>query len=208
MNKPLFSYIILIIIALGALYYFSTTKPMNQTTPEPSMSPSSTPVQQTLGEADVILKTNKGDIGIDLFEEQMPITVGNFLKLAKEGYYTSTKFHRVIPNFMIQGGDPKGDGTGGPGYNIQDEFVAGLSNIRGTISMANTGAPNSGGSQFFINLVDNIGLDFDKPPMGSSHPVFGAVVSGMDVVDAIAKVQTNPAGLPSEAIVIQGVEVR
>ncbi|HLC49551.1 MAG TPA: peptidylprolyl isomerase [Candidatus Andersenbacteria bacterium] len=166
-------------------------------------------------EKTVTFKTTKGDITLELFTDKMPVTSGNFIKLVKEGYYTSTKFHRVIANFMIQGGDSntKGDdtgtyGMGGPGYNIQDEFVAGLSNIRGTISMANTGAPNSGGSQFFINLVDNTGLDFDKPPMTSSHPVFGKVIAGMDVVDAIAKVQTNSAGLPSEAIVIQGVEVK
>ncbi len=216
MNKgTLISYAILLVIAVAALYYFSTQKPMDQVTPEPSISPtpSALPVVSD-GQADVVLKTNKGDIAIDLFEEQMPITTGNFLKLAKEGYYDGTKFHRVIPRFMIQGGDSnsKGDdpsiyGTGGPGYTIQDEFVAGLSNVRGTIAMANTGAPNSGGSQFFINLVDNVGLDFDKPPMGSSHPVFGQVVAGMDVVDAIAKVPTSQE-VPTQPIVIESIEIK
>ena len=142
----------------------------------------------------VVLKTNKGDIKIELFMDKMPITAGNFKKLAESGYYDGVKFHRVIDNFMIQGGDPlsKDDskeaiwGTGGPGYAIEDEFVDGLSNLKGTISMANSG-PNTGGSQFFINTVDNIYLDFDKEPLQSKHPVFGKVVDGMDVVLDIEK---------------------
>ncbi len=211
MNKStVVSYALLLVVAGVALYFISTKKPMDQVSPEPSVTPA-----QSNAEADVILKTNKGDIAIDLFEEQMPITTGNFLKLAKEGYYTSTKFHRVIPRFMIQGGDSnsKGNnkatyGTGGPGYNIQDEFVAGLSNVRGTIAMANTGMPNSGGSQFFINLVDNTGLDFDKPPFESSHPVFGKVVAGMDVVDAIASVQRDANDVPLDPVVIESVEIK
>jgi len=100
----------------------------------------------------VTLKTNMGDIVIKLYDD-MPITAGNFKKLASEGFYDGVIFHRVIDGFMIQGGDPEGTGTGGPGYTIEDEFN-GKSNVRGTISMANSG-PNSGGSQFFINLVDN-----------------------------------------------------
>jgi peptidylprolyl isomerase len=164
-----------------------------------------------------VFTTNKGVIEIELFDDVMPITVGNFTKLAGEGFYNGTKFHRIIEGFMVQGGDPnsKGDdamayGSGGPGYTITDEFVAGekLTNIRGTIAMANTGQPNSGGSQFFINLVDNTGLDFDKPPMQSSHPVFGRVVKGMEIVDAIAKVDTNAGDVPVDPIVIEKVEVR
>jgi peptidylprolyl isomerase len=216
MNKNIFTYIVLFLVASSALYYFSSKKPMQQQAPEQVASSTPEPTQVSIpAEKTVTFTTNKGDITLELFTDKMPITTGNFIKLAKEGYYTNTKFHRVIANFMVQGGDTlsKGDdtskyGTGGPGYNIQDEFVAGLSNVRGTISMANTGAPHSGGSQFFINLVDNTGLDFDKPPFTSSHPVFGKVISGMDVVDAIAKVQTNSAGLPAEAIVIEAVEVR
>ena len=164
---------------------------------------------------DVVIKTNMGDITLDLYEEQMPITTGNFLKLAKEGFYNNTKFHRVIDGFMIQGGDPltKDDtkidfwGTGGPDYMIDDEFVDGLSNVRGTISMANTGQPNSGGSQFFINLVDNIMLDFDKEPLSSKHPVFGKVVDGMDVVDAIAKLETHPNDRPVQDVIIEEIVV-
>lgn len=163
-----------------------------------------------------VITTNKGVIEIELFDDAMPITAGNFAKLAKEGFYNGTKFHRVIDGFMIQGGDPNTKtedvlkyGTGGPGYAIPDEFVKGdkLTNIRGTISMANSG-PNSGGSQFFINLVDNIGLDYDKPPMQSSHPVFGQVVKGMEIVDAIGQVETNQNDLPVEPIIIESVEIR
>ncbi len=162
----------------------------------------------------VVLKTNKGDITIEMYADRMPITAGNFIKLAGEGFYDETKFHRVIDSFMIQGGDPnsKGNntltyGTGGPGYTIQDEFVAGLTNVRGTIAMANTGQPNSGGSQFFINLVDNTGLDFDKAPLSSKHPVFGAVVEGMEVVDTIAKVETGASDVPTDPVIIESVEV-
>jgi peptidylprolyl isomerase len=163
----------------------------------------------------VRLTTSAGDIVLELYTGQTPITAGNFIELAKKGYYDGTKFHRVIDGFMIQGGDPltKDDaaaarwGTGGPGYTIEDEFVAGLSNVRGTIAMANTGAPKTGGSQFFINLVDNVGLDFDKPPMTSSHPVFGRVVEGLDVVDEIAQVATDGRDRPVEAVVIQKVAV-
>jgi peptidylprolyl isomerase len=203
MNKPLI--ISILIVALGAAYYFSTQNPMNSITEESNSAQQSG--SQSDGQVDIILKTNRGDIAIDLYEEQMPITAGNFLKLAQDGFYNGTMFHRVIAGFMIQGGDPNGDGTGGPGYTIQDEFVEGLSNVRGTISMANTGAPNSGGSQFFINLVDNIGLDFDKPPLNSSHPVFGKVVSGMDVVDGIASVETEEGDVPVSPIVIDSVEL-
>ena len=162
----------------------------------------------------VTLATSEGDIKLELFLDKMPKTAGNFVKLAKDGFYNGTKFHRVISGFMIQGGDPntKTDnvdiyGTGGPGYTIEDEFVEGLYNYRGTISMANTGRPNSGGSQFFINLVDNNFLDFDKQPLQSKHPVFGRVIEGMDVVDAIAELKTNNSDLPVEPVIIHEVIV-
>lgn len=164
-----------------------------------------------------VMKTNKGTIEIELFEDKMPITTGNFIKLAEEKFYDGIKFHRVIDGFMIQAGDPntKGDnvlsyGSGGPGYTIQDEFVAGdlLTNTRGTIAMANTGQPNSGGSQFFINLVDNTGLDYDKKPDASKHPVFGRVVQGMDIVDAIASVDTGDRDLPVAPVIIESVTIK
>ncbi|MAG38231.1 peptidylprolyl isomerase [Candidatus Pacearchaeota archaeon] len=126
----------------------------------------------------VKLETSEGDIVISLYSD-MPITTGNFVSLVEKGFYNGVIFHRVIPDFMIQGGDPTGTGTGGPGYNIQDEFThkGGNNNKRGTISMANAG-PNTGGSQFFLNVADNNFLD-DK------HPAFGEIIEGMDVVDKI-----------------------
>ena len=163
-----------------------------------------------------VLETNKGVIEVELYDDAMPITAGNFMKLINEGYYDGIKFHRVIDGFMIQGGDPitKTDevaryGTGGPGYSIPDEHIAGekLSNIRGSLSMANSG-PDSGGSQFFINLRDNTNLDFDKQPLSSKHPVFGQVVAGMDIVDSIAVVPTGPTDLPLEDVVIEKATVR
>lgn len=164
-----------------------------------------------------VLETNKGTVEIELYKDTMPITAGNFEKLVKEGYYDGIKFHRVIDGFMIQGGDPltKDDsqmarwGTGGPGYSIPDEHIAGplLTNVRGTISMANAG-PNSGGSQFFINLVDNTGLDFDKQPLTSKHPVFGRVIKGMEVVDAIGKVPVGAGDRPVEPVIITKATIR
>ena len=150
----------------------------------------------------VILHTNMGDIKIRMHDD-MPITTGNFVKLAKEKFYDGTIFHRVINDFMIQGGDPTGTGMGGPGYTIKDEFVKGHSNKRGTISMANAG-PNTGGSQFFINLVDNGYLDWDNRSTPYAHPVFGKVVKGMEVVDAIASVETNRNDKPlSDVVIVQ-----
>lgn len=160
--------------------------------------------------------TNKGAVTLELFEDMMPITVGNFISLAESGFYNETKFHRVIDGFMVQAGDPntKGDneaiyGQGGPEKNVQDEFVADakLSNVRGTIAMANTGQPNSGGSQWFINLVDNTGLDFDKAPLTSKHPVFGQVVSGLDIVDLIGGVETKERDIPVDPVVIESITI-
>lgn len=164
-----------------------------------------------------VLQTNVGTIRIELFTDLMPTTTENFLKLAREGFYDDTKFHRVVAGFIVQGGDPLSRsedrsryGQGGPGYTIPDEFVVdpALSNTRGTVAMANTGQPNSGGSQFFINVADNNGLDFDKQPTTSKHPVFGRVVEGMDIVDQIAAVETDEQNIPLEPIVIEAVEVR
>lgn len=149
----------------------------------------------------VKLETNHGDIIIQLYDD-MPITAGNFKDLVEKGFYDGVIFHRVIPDFMIQGGDPTGTGSGGPGYQIKDEFVAGHSNVRGTLSMANAG-PGTGGSQFFINLVDNSFLDYDKQPLSSKHPVFGEVVEGMDVVDEIVGVSTNRERPIDDVVIIK-----
>ena len=154
----------------------------------------------------VVLHTTMGDIVIRLYDD-MPVTAGNFVKLARSGFYDGTIFHRVIAGFMIQGGDPTGTGTGGPGYTITDEFVKGHSNTRGTIAMANTGRPNTGGSQFFINLVNNDFLDWDNPKTPSAHPVFGEVAEGLAVVDKIGKVKTNSADKPKVPVRIEKAEV-
>jgi peptidylprolyl isomerase len=147
-------------------------------------------------ETKVKFETNRGDIVIQLYDKEMPVTTGNFKKLVNEGFYNGIIFHRVIDGFMIQGGDPTGTGMGGPGYKIPDEFTETEldANNRGTIAMANAG-PNTGGSQFFINLADNNFLD-------GRHPVFGKVVEGMNVVDAIGKVQTDAQDKPLETIKI------
>ena len=147
--------------------------------------------------AKVLLQTNHGNIVIELYNKDMPITTGNFQKLVEQGFYDGVIFHRIIDGFMIQGGDPTGTGMGGPGYNIKDEFTKTKldKNNRGTIAMANAG-PNTGGSQFFINLVDNNYLD-------GRHPVFGKVVEGMDVIDEIAKVETDNRDKPLEDVVIE-----
>lgn len=144
-------------------------------------------------ETKVKLETTEGDIVIQLYNE-MPVTAGNFQDLVEKGFYDGVIFHRVIDGFMIQGGDPTGTGTGGPGYTIDDEFTGTNldRNDRGTISMANAG-PNTGGSQFFINLVDNNFLD-------GKHPVFGKIVEGIDVVDSIAKVQTDSQDKPLQEV--------
>ena len=142
----------------------------------------------------VLLETNKGNITIELYSN-MPITAGSFENLVKQGTYDSTIFHRVIDGFMIQGGDPTGTGYGDPNIpEIKDEFNGEQKNNKGTISMANAG-PNTGSSQFFINLVNNNFLD-------GKHPVFGKVIEGMDVVESIGKVKTNSQDRPLEEVKI------
>jgi cyclophilin family peptidyl-prolyl cis-trans isomerase len=143
------------------------------------------------------LHTNHGAIELELHDDDAPATVANFRKLAGEGFYDGVVFHRVIPDFMIQGGDPTGTGSGGPGYTFEDEFndhpVA-----RGALAMANAG-PNTNGSQFFIVTADAC------PWLDGKHTVFGQVTSGMDVVDAISQVETGPGDQPREAVVIERV---
>ncbi len=152
---------------------------------------------------DVILKTNFGDIGIELFEADAPKTVENFKKLVSEGFYNGVKFHRVIKGFMIQGGDPltKDDtnplawGTGGPGYAFEDEIYNGNANVIGSIAMANAG-PNTNGSQFFINVANNNFLD-------QKHTVFGKVVSGMEIVTQIENTPVGDRDVPIDAVIIE-----
>ena len=145
----------------------------------------------------VTFHTTEGNFSAEIFMDTMPITASNFLNLVKSGYYNGLHFHRVIKDFMIQFGcsfskDPNSPrcGTGGPGYTIQDEFTAKISNAPGTLSMANTGRPNSGGGQFFINVKDNSYLDWFGPSP-SKHPVFGKITDGYDVVLRISKTSTR-----------------
>ena len=140
----------------------------------------------------ILIETNKGNITVLLYGD-MEITAGNFKKLVEQGFYDGVIFHRIIPDFMIQGGDPDGTGMGGPGYNIEDEFKDHKNN-RGTLSMANAG-PNTGSSQFFINLIDNNFLD-------TKHPAFGKVIEGIDVIDKIAQVSTDANDKPIEEVKI------
>ncbi len=155
----------------------------------------------------IILHTNRGNITLELFDQQVPRTVENFIKLAKEGFYNGVRFHRVIAGFMIQSGDPltKDDskvdewGTGGPGYKFADEIHSENHNNKGTISMANAG-PNTNGSQFFINTKDNLFLD-DK------HTVFGKVTEGVEVVSEIEGVAVDMFDRPRTPVVIESVEV-
>ncbi len=153
-------------------------------------------ISKTIMTTKAKLETNHGDIVIGLYDD-MPITTGNFENLIKNGTYNNVIFHRIINEFMIQGGDPTGTGMGDPKIpNIKDEFThaGGNKNNRGTISMANAG-PNTGSSQFFINLVNNDFLD-------GKHPAFGEVVEGMDVIDKISEVKTNHQDKPEEDVKI------
>src|ERR1700756_2635438 len=145
------------------------------------------------------LHTNQGDIAVELYDDDAPKTVDNFLSLARKGFYDGVIFHRVIPDFMIQGGDPTGTGSGGPGYTFEDEFnehpVA-----RGALAMANAG-PNTNGSQFFIVTAESC------PWLDGKHTVFGRVTDGMDVVDAISTLDADPRDRPREDVVIQRVDL-
>jgi peptidyl-prolyl cis-trans isomerase len=177
-----------------------------------------------------VLKTNQGEIKIQLFPEQAPMTVENFIRLAQKGYYDGTIFHRVISDFMIQGGDPEGNVTGGEniwGHPFEDELSRELFNIRGALSMANSG-PNTNGSQFFIVQNKNMPKRYIKqmepagypkeiihaykqggtPWLDGRHTVFGQVITGMDVVDKIAKSKKDKMDKPLEDITIDSIQVQ
>ena len=144
------------------------------------------------------VETTLGTMMVQLYDEQVPNTVANFAHLASSGFYNGLKFHRVIADFMVQGGCPKGNGTGGPGWNIADEFVPALKHDReGILSMANSG-PNTNGSQFFITLVPTPWLD-------GKHTVFGRVVKGLDVLKKIGVVKTDSGDRPVEPVKITHV---
>jgi cyclophilin family peptidyl-prolyl cis-trans isomerase len=143
------------------------------------------------------MQTNKGAIELELFDDDAPKTVENFTKLARDGFYDGVIFHRIIPDFMIQGGDPTGTGSGGPGYQFEDEFNNNKV-VRGALAMANAG-PNTNGSQFFIVTAESC------PWLDGKHTVFGRVSSGMDIVDAIEQVETGPGDRPTDDVRIESV---
>jgi cyclophilin family peptidyl-prolyl cis-trans isomerase len=143
------------------------------------------------------MQTNKGAIELELFDDGAPKTVENFTKLARDGFYDGVIFHRIIPDFMIQGGDPTGTGSGGPGYQFEDEFNDNKV-VRGALAMANAG-PNTNGSQFFIVTAESC------PWLDGKHTVFGRVSSGMDIVDAIEQVETGPGDRPTDDVRIESV---
>ena len=194
MNKYLSVVIVVIVIILGIWFSLSGTGK------EEEIIINSNNQSKIMN---ATLHTNQGDIVIEFFDSLAPNTVANFSKLAEEGFYNGTKFHRVIKGFMIQGGDPKGDGTGGPGYQFADEldpntlsYKAGYK--KGVVAMANAG-PNTNGSQFFIMTTD-----YSLP---NNYTIFGKVVSGQDVVDKIANVQTGPNDKPVNPVIMTRVSV-
>lgn len=169
-----------------------TTKAnVTKTTPETSQNPV------------VVIETNHGNFEVELFMKESPITAKNFLNLVNKGFYNGLTFHRIVPNFVIQGGDPSGDGSGGPGYTIPDEKST-KKEYRGTLAMARTPEPNSAGSQFFVNLKDNLRLD------DAGFTAFAKVVKGMDVVDKIGKLKNSgqPDNKALEKVVMSKVYVK
>src|SRR3712207_5279534 len=150
--------------------------------------------------ADATLHTNHGAIEVELFADDAPKTVENFRKLARDGFYDGVTFHRVIPDFMIQGGDPTGTGRGGPGYEFEDEINEHRVD-RGALAMANAG-PNTNGSQFFIVTAEA------TPWLDGKHTVFGRVTSGMEVVDRISQVERDDEDKPLTPVTIDRVEIR
>jgi cyclophilin family peptidyl-prolyl cis-trans isomerase len=149
--------------------------------------------------SEATLHTSAGPITVSFFDDDAPRTVENFRKLAGDGFYDGLIFHRVIKDFMIQGGDPEGTGTGGPGYTFEDE-INDHKVVRGALAMANAG-PNTNGSQFFIVTTDA------APWLDGKHTVFGEVTEGMDTVDAIEGTETGPGDHPAEPQVIERVEL-
>lgn len=148
------------------------------------------------------IKTNHGDIVVDLYEKDTPKAVNNFIFLAKENFYDGLLFHRVVENFVIQGGDPNGNGSGGPGYTFNDEILAKYTfSDNGVLAMANSGT-NTNGSQFFITVTGS-----NPTYLNGKHTIFGKVISGMDVVDEISKVSTDSSDKPLSDVVIEDIVI-
>lgn len=176
--------------------------PLEKLEPQTKKAADTTPAaDSSIPTIQVMLETGKGDIVIELNAVKAPITVENFIRYVDEGFYNGTIFHRIIPNFMIQGGGMNPNLSEKPTHSpILNEASNGLKNLRGTISMARTGLPHSATSQFFINHNDNAALDYGSPQSRDGYAVFGIVVKGMDVVDAIVMAPTKNTGERSAPI--------
>jgi len=197
---------IVLLIAVGLLLGGCIGGAPGGTTPLPTVDrgdcPTSQPAALPAGETRTVeIKTSKGSIVIKVDGALSPIAAGNFVALASCGYYDGVAFHRVVPGFVIQGGDPDGTGRGGPGYTIEDEPVT-VAYRRGTLAMARTAQPNSQGSQFFIVLTDEAGLNLART---NTYAIFGEATDGLNTVDAIAA--AADAELPTNPIVMEAVTV-
>lgn len=206
---------ILAVSALVILFIFSSdNKTTNQQTQTPIETATTSALMKkkypnpstltidTKKKYSALIKTSKGDVTVELFTNEAPNTVNNFVFLAREGFYDGTTFHRVVKDFMIQGGDPNGDGTGGPGYKFADEKVT-RDYKRGIVAMANAG-PNTNGSQFFI-----MHQDYDLP---KNYTIFGQVTTGLDIIDKIAEIPTvegmgGEKSKPTEKVTIEKVTI-
>lgn len=194
--------IIIVIVLGGGVYYYSS---VDSNTPKNRAEGTvvSEKGEEKIGSPVAIIETNYGTIRFEMYEKDAPKTVENFMTLARKGFYDGLTFHRVIKGFMIQGGDPLGNGTGGPGYTFEDELNPETESykrgyVKGTVAMANAG-PNTNGSQFFIMHEDT--------PLPHSYTIFGHVIEGQEVVDAIARVETDANDKPIEPVIIKTVTV-
>ncbi len=195
--------IIIACIIVGVVYVVKPNQqPTNTATPTTNNQPANNSTTKNMQHT-ITIKTNMGDISFVTYDGDAPNTVKNFITLAEKGFYNGLTFHRVIPGFMIQGGDPVGNGTGGPGYKFDDElnpqtdsYKAGYK--KGVVAMANAG-PNTNGSQFFIMVSDY--------PLPNNYTIFGKVVLGQDVADAISKVQTGSNDMPASKVTMEKVTV-
>jgi cyclophilin family peptidyl-prolyl cis-trans isomerase len=205
---------IISIILISALVFSGCIKNKSKTTSTPTPVPSKAaptkkPMTKTLSKPTMtidaektysaVIKTNMGNISVKLFADKSPITVNNFVYLAKEKFYDNVVFHRIIKDFMIQGGDPLGTGTGGPGYSFEDEFND-EKLVKGSLAMANSG-PDTNGSQFFIVTKDS------TPWLDGKHTNFGIVTDGIDIVDKIEAIETGFGDRPVKEVIINSVEI-
>jgi len=200
MLKKTFFYILSITVILGIGYFLTNTdnkKNDMKNTPTPSSVSLPFAILDKNRKYKAKLETSQGNIIIELFIDKTPVTVSNFVYLAKKGFYDNTIFHRVISGFMIQGGDPKGDGTGGPGYRFDDEPFTG-EYLRGTVAMANAG-PNTNGSQFFIMHNDY--------PLPKNYVIFAKVTEGIEVVDKIAKAPVTSSATGETSVPVNPVKI-